>query len=99
VKKGTVAKNTYEAAGAALTRVGEVLGLGLDDPVAFQARVRDRRAVALGIDCKWVDECITRRSEARKNKDFQAADAVRDELAQKGIEMLDTPSGTTWRIA
>ncbi len=98
-KKGSVARKTFEAAGAALHATGEVLGLGLDEPEAFLTRVRDRRAVKLGIDCAWVDECIQRRTEARKNKDFAAADAVRDELAKKGVEMLDTPGGTTWRLS
>ncbi len=98
-KKGGVAKKTHEAAGVALRATGEVLGLGLDEPEAFLSRVRDRRAIAQGIDCKWVDDCIVRRTEARANKDFAAADAVRDELAAKGVEMLDTPSGTTWRLS
>jgi cysteinyl-tRNA synthetase len=98
-KNGSVCRATYEAAGQALDLAGSVLGLGLDDPTAFLARVRDRRAASQGIERQWVEDCLARRDEARKNKDYAAADAVRDELSQKGVEMLDTPTGTTWRLS
>lgn len=98
VKKGSVARVTYQAAVQALEFTGQVLGLGLDDAPAFLERVRNRRAVALGIDCAWVESCLVRRSEARQNKDFTQADVVRDELSAKGVEMLDTPAGTSWRL-
>jgi cysteinyl-tRNA synthetase len=97
-KKGNVPRGSYEAAGRALEFTGQVLGLGLDEPSAFLCRVRDRRAKALGIDRQWVEGCLQRRAEARQNKDFQTADSVRDELSQKGVEMLDTPAGTSWRL-
>jgi cysteinyl-tRNA synthetase len=42
-------------------------------------------------------DAIERRASARKDKDFAAADAVREEIAAKGIQILDTPEGTTWR--
>lgn len=44
-----------------------------------------------------VEECIAARAAARAAKDFAAADAVRVELAGKGIMLMDTPQGTTWR--
>lgn len=97
-KKGSVSSKAFEAAGSALKATKKVLGLGLDDPKAFLTRVRDRRAIAQGIDCAWVDDCLKRRASARANKDFAAADAVRDELSAKGVEMFDTPEGTTWRL-
>jgi len=40
-----------------------------------------------------------RRAQARKSKDFKAADAIRVELAAKGVEIEDTPQGTKWRLA
>lgn len=42
---------------------------------------------------------IQKRAKARKANDFAAADAVRDEMAQRGIQIMDTPQGTTWRPA
>ena len=40
---------------------------------------------------------IDRRAEARKAKDFAMADQVREEMASKGVQIMDTPQGTTWR--
>ena len=37
------------------------------------------------------------RLAARKCKDFQAADRIRDELVAAGIVLLDGPEGTRWR--
>jgi cysteinyl-tRNA synthetase len=44
-----------------------------------------------------VAEHIAARAKAREAKDFAAADAVRQELAAKGIMLMDSPQGTTWR--
>ena len=40
---------------------------------------------------------ISRRAEARKGKDYAAADAVRAELSRKGIAIMDTADGVEWR--
>ena len=47
---------------------------------------------------KYILERIEARKEAKKNKDFAAADAIRDELAAKGIEIKDTREGTVWTV-
>jgi cysteinyl-tRNA synthetase len=47
---------------------------------------------------RWVEERIAARARARKSKDFKAADAIRDELRAKGVEIEDTPTGTKWRV-
>ena len=44
-----------------------------------------------------IEAMITARNAARANRDFAAADALRDELAGKGIILEDGPNGTTWR--
>ncbi len=47
----------------------------------------------------YVEEMIAKRKEAKKAKDFAAADAIRDELASKGIVIKDTREGTIWEKA
>lgn len=42
---------------------------------------------------------LDRRAEARANKDFATADAVRDRLAAAGITVTDTPDGATWGLS
>jgi cysteinyl-tRNA synthetase len=41
---------------------------------------------------------IAQRNQARDNKDFARADAIRDQLKAAGIELSDLPSGTHWSI-
>ncbi len=98
IKKGSMARTTYEALEQAFARLGAVLGLGLDEPAAFLTRVRDRRAWASGIDKAWVEEKLVERTQARQDKDFSRADAIRGELSERGVEMFDTPGGTSWRL-
>ena len=45
---------------------------------------------------KFVQEEISKRNEAKKNKDFATADKIRDELLEKGIKLVDTREGTTY---
>lgn len=45
-----------------------------------------------------VEDMIVKRNEARKAKDFAKADAIRDELLAKGIEIKDTREGTVWKL-
>ncbi|MBP3274445.1 MAG: cysteine--tRNA ligase, partial [Butyrivibrio sp.] len=47
---------------------------------------------------KYIEEQIAKRTEAKKNKDFATADAIRDELMQRGIEIKDTREGVKWQI-
>mgnify|MGYP002719523438 CR=1 FL=1 len=44
-----------------------------------------------------IQALIDQRNLARQNKDFQAADAIRDQLKAQGILLDDTPQGTTWK--
>jgi cysteinyl-tRNA synthetase len=45
----------------------------------------------------WVDERLAARQAARQAKDFARADAIRREIAARGIELEDTPQGTRWK--
>jgi cysteinyl-tRNA synthetase len=74
--------------------------LGLASRDAAEA-VRSRRQLAAGrrgIEPRWVEERINARLGARKNKDYAAADAIRAEVAARGVELRDTPQGTDWRV-
>ncbi|MFH1743617.1 MAG: cysteine--tRNA ligase [bacterium] len=44
-----------------------------------------------------IDALIAQRQEARKNRDFNTADAIRDQLAERGIVLEDTRDGVRWK--
>ncbi len=45
-----------------------------------------------------IEDLIARRTEARKNKDWATADAIRDELKARHVVLEDTPQGVKWHI-
>jgi len=75
------------------------LGLLEADPSAWLLEHRARRCAARGVDAAQVEARLAERSEARRAKDFARADRIRDELHAGGVEIKDTPRGTTWRVA
>ncbi|MBI5783060.1 MAG: cysteine--tRNA ligase [Gammaproteobacteria bacterium] len=78
--------------GAALRRLGGVLGLLQHDPQAFL-----RGDAAGGLTDAQIEALITRRSEARKNKNWAESDRLRDELKAQGVILEDTAGRTSWR--
>lgn len=47
-------------------------------------------------DAEKIEALIAKRTEAKKNKDFATADAIRDELSAMGITIKDTRQGVQW---
>jgi cysteinyl-tRNA synthetase len=46
-----------------------------------------------------VEAMVARRNAARAAKDFATADAIRDELAAQGVEVMDgDPLGWEWKL-
>ncbi len=79
-------------------RIGAVLGLFHEEPTAFFAGLRERRLKFVGMTEAAIEDAIARRNQARADKDWAAADAIRDELAGKGIGLKDGPQGTGWIV-
>ena len=50
------------------------------------------------LDSDFIEKLIQQRTEARLAKDFNKADEIRNTLSDMGVEIEDTPDGTTWRM-
>ena len=74
-----------------LKGLGAILNILQSDPKAFL------KGATEGVDEEEVAQAIQRRAAAKKARDFATADAIRSELLQKGIILIDTPQGTTWQ--
>lgn len=75
---------------------GYLLGLLQQDPEEW---FRWQGAGEASLDDSAIDNLITKRTEARKAKNFAESDRIRDELTEAGIVLEDKPEGTIWRRA
>jgi cysteinyl-tRNA synthetase len=82
--RGEVRSEHRPAITAFLADVDAVLGLGRREEVLLDDQV---------------EQLIQERQQARAAKDFARADAIRDELKQRGIVLEDTPQGVRWKRA
>jgi len=83
---------------AALERVGDAIGILTQSTEAFQAEIKAKRLPVLGITAERVEELLRERTEARADKNWDRADAIRDELEQHSIVVMDRPHGSEWRV-
>jgi cysteinyl-tRNA synthetase len=60
-------------------------------------REREEAEGAVGLEA-WVEERLAARAAARAERDFARADAIRDEMAARGVSVEDGPSGTRWKL-
>ena len=76
-----------------LVKSAYMLGLLYNEPESwFKGEGNDDEAAE-------IESLIAKRAEAKKNKDWATADAIRNELKDKGIVLEDSPTGTTWKKA
>ena len=83
-------KNLKKELIANILFINEILGIGFNDAYEY---------FQFGIDVQSkfkIEDLITQRNEAKKIKDFEKADSVRNELSELGISLMDTTNGTVW---
>jgi cysteinyl-tRNA synthetase len=89
---------TVAALGRDLRAAGAVLGVLQRAPSDFLLARRARLCARRGIDAAAVEARLADRAAARRAKEFARADQIRAELRQQGVDLMDTPAGTTWRV-
>ncbi|QIG05109.1 cysteine--tRNA ligase [Proteus sp. ZN5] len=90
----SVDMNAANGLAAVLRKLAKVLGLLEQEPEYFLqsgAKADDAGEV------EKIESLIQQRNDARKNKDWAAADVARDALTAMGIVLEDGPQGTVWR--
>ncbi len=81
-----------------LRQLGGVLGLLQADPRTFLTSGGAGKA-ASALDGAAIDALIAARAAAKAARDFSEADRIRAQLAQQGVVLKDSASGTTWELA
>ncbi len=77
---------------ALITEFDKVLALDLIKEIGKKEQVIDDELKM------YIDQKILDRAMAKQNKNYALADEIRNELSQKGIELIDTKEGTTYKF-
>jgi cysteinyl-tRNA synthetase len=80
---GLINKNNALKILAALKNINEVLGI-----MDFEVKVSHEK----------INELINKRNAARSDRDWEKADSYRVQLAELGVDVLDTPQGVIWQF-
>ncbi|MBA1437404.1 MAG: cysteine--tRNA ligase [Epsilonproteobacteria bacterium] len=75
---------------ANLAFIEEILGFGVQNPFEY---------FQIGVDAQTkekINTLIRQRNEAKKAKDFELSDKLREEILSYGVQIMDTPQGTFW---
>ncbi|MBI5453493.1 MAG: cysteine--tRNA ligase [Deltaproteobacteria bacterium] len=91
-KKGVWTEISYTL--SLFREAGNILGLFARRPEEYFNERNSRAA----LPAEEIEGLIKEREEARKRKDFKAADAIRNGLLDKGIVLEDSAKGTTWSV-
>ncbi len=81
-----------------LVELGSIMGLLSRDPLTYSKEKQAKSFSELRIDPASIENLIQQRLEARANKDWARADAIRDRLLAENILIKDGPEGTTWQV-
>ena len=75
-----------------------VLGFFKQDSETFINEMKQKYLNKMNLEKSYIEEKIEQRAQAKKNKDYELADSIREELLSKGIILNDTVEKTTWDI-
>ena len=77
-----------------LILLGSLMGILQEDPKSWFEINQSNK----DFNKEEIDNLISERNEAKINKDYAKADMIRDELMEQGIEIMDSSSGTSWKV-
>ncbi|MGD0210108.1 MAG: cysteine--tRNA ligase [Desulfomonilia bacterium] len=80
----------------AIKEITEVFGILTEEPALFLESMKRGSVQVTGLTEQEIGRLINERNLARKTRDFQKADEIRDMLKNKGIQLKDSPESTVW---
>ncbi len=81
-----------------LAAIGSVLGIMNEVPTQFLEAQKQRGLAQTQLTPELIEQRIAERAAARQAKDFKRGDAIRNQLAEQGVILKDSPTGTTWTM-
>jgi cysteinyl-tRNA synthetase len=81
-----------------LRRLGGVLGLFGSEPAAWLEKQKSDGLQGGELTAEAIETLIAERKQARADRNFARGDEIRDELDAKGVILLDSREGTTWKL-
>jgi cysteinyl-tRNA synthetase len=90
-------RNKSESVAAELLVLANTLGVLTRNPASVVKAGLNVASTSQGLSDEQIDALIVQRADAKKAKDFAAADAVRKKLQEAGITLEDSAGGTRWR--
>jgi len=88
----------FNQAAGLIKQYGRILGVLTLPPQAFLEQERTRLLQKKGLSPEEIEALISERNQARQEKDWARADALRDRLTEMNVLLKDTPQGTLWQI-
>jgi cysteinyl-tRNA synthetase len=91
-------KKTIQCGLEDIRRTGNILGILLEKPDEYFDKKQKQVLEQKSIDPDRIAIMIEERNAARKAKDWEKADQIRNQLAEMDVTIEDRPEGTVWKI-
>jgi cysteinyl-tRNA synthetase len=100
VNDDTAFDTKYQVEGLAtdIVKIANTLGILKEIPMDYFEKKRQEALETKAVDPAKIESLIAQRADARKSKDFAAADRIRKELEEMRVVTEDRPEGTIWKM-
>jgi cysteinyl-tRNA synthetase len=82
-----------------MLKIGNVIGILKESPDVYFDNRRNLELKKRSMDPAVIEKLIDERNTARKEKNWEKADQIREQLTDMNIALQDRPDGTVWRFA
>ncbi len=94
----SIVAGTINYAKDRLLGMAKIFGILQVEPTVFFEKALEMLLASKSISKEDIETLIRERTLARQNKNYTKADEIRKKLSDLGIELEDTPSGTSYRV-